>query len=181
MARLFIVAFLGKPRTDDAEHAKEVPPIMWVPLAILGFLALFSAYGPISETLQARGHADFGHFFGHFGLTAILSLAGLVLGVFGAWKLYAGRDADPVRIPLFANKFYFDEIYLGIVRVCQDFVAMLLDSLDKYVIEPLTTRLPAMAATGTGYVLRLIQVGNIQGYAFLFAAGVVALIWFLVF
>ena len=33
----------------------------------------------------------------------------------------------------------------------------------------------------TGFVLRLFQVGNLQGYAFLFGAGVVALIYFMIF
>ncbi|MCB1092814.1 MAG: NADH-quinone oxidoreductase subunit L, partial [Verrucomicrobiae bacterium] len=177
MTRLFVVAFLGKPRTDHADHAHEVGPIMWVPLAILAVMAVISAY--ITGPLEAKGGEGVGHF--HLSLTAILSLAGLVAGVLGGWKLYAGRDRDPICIPLFARKFYLDELYLGIVRLFQDFLGMTLDALDRYLIEPLTVRLPALAAMSTGYVLRLFQVGNLQAYAFLFALGAVVLIWLVVF
>ncbi len=37
------------------------------------------------------------------------------------------------------------------------------------------------AAWGCGFVLRFLQVGNLQAYAFLFGLGVVALVYFLVF
>ncbi len=174
MTRLFVVAFLGKARTGQSDHAKEVAPIMWVPLAILAVMALFSAY--LTGPLKASGHAEF-----HLSLTAVLSLAGLVVGVFFGWKLYLGRESDPVTIPLFANKFYLDEIYDGIVRGCQDFVAMTLDAIDRYAIEPLTARAPALGAVGLAYVLRLFQVGNLQAYAFLFGLGAVVLLWLLVF
>jgi NADH-quinone oxidoreductase subunit L len=174
MTRLFVVAFLGKSRTDHADHAHEVSPVMWVPLAILAFMAVFSAY--LTGPLEAKGHLEF-----HFSITAILSLVGLVVGVLAGWKLYAGRDRDPISIPLFARKFYLDELYLGIVRLFQDFVGMTLDAIDRYFIEPLTTRVPALAAMGAGYVLRLFQVGNLQAYAFFFGLGAIALIWFVVF
>jgi NADH-quinone oxidoreductase subunit L len=174
MTRLLVVAFLGKPRTKDADHAHEVGPIMWVPLAILAVMAVISAY--ITGPLEAKGHVEF-----HMSLTAILSLVGLVIGVLAGWKLYAGCSRDPVNIKLFANKFYLDELYLGIVRLCQDFVGMTLDAVDRYLIEPVTVRLPALAAMGAGYVLRLFQVGNLQGYAFLFGLGAVVLIWLVVF
>ncbi|MBL9151274.1 MAG: NADH-quinone oxidoreductase subunit L [Verrucomicrobiales bacterium] len=174
MTRLFVVAFLGKPRTKDADHAHEVSPIMWVPLAILAVMAVISAY--ITGPLEAKGHVAF-----HMSLTAILSLAGLVVGVLAGWKLYAGCDRDPVNIKLFANKFYLDELYLGIVRLFQDFVGMTFDAVDRYLIEPITVRLPALAAMSSGYVLRLLQVGNLQAYGFLFGLGAVVLIWLIVF
>jgi len=180
MARLVIVAFFGKTRTKDADHAHEVAPIMWVPLVILAIMAIFSAYGFISSPLLARGHADFGHLFSHFGLTAILSLTGLVVGVGAAIFLYKGKSKDPVNIPLFRNKFYLDEIYLGIVRLFQDSVAAFLDFVDRFVIDPLVARFPAGLAVTTGSFLRVFQVGNVQSYAFFFGVAVVALILFLI-
>ena len=44
MTRLFVVAFLGKHRSENAGHAQEVGPLMWVPLALLAVLAIFSGY-----------------------------------------------------------------------------------------------------------------------------------------
>lgn len=152
--------------------------MMWIPLAILAVMALISAY--ITEPLKATTPE---HAVGalHFSITAVLSVLGLVVGVFFAWKLYAGRDSDPLNIPLFANKFYYDEIYAGVVKVGQDFVGMTFDAIDRYLIEPLTVRAPALGAVGLGYVLRLFQSGNLQAYAFLFGLGAVVLLWCLLF
>lgn len=179
MTRLVIVAFFGKTRTKDADHAHEVGAIMWVPLVVLAFMAAFSAY--LSKPLLARGYADFGHLISHFGLTAILSLIGLVVGVAAAIYLYKGKSKDPVSIPLFRNKFYIDEIYLGMVRLFQDSVAAFLDFVDRFVLDPLVARFPAGLAVTTGSFLRVFQVGNVQSYAFFFGVAVVALILFLIF
>lgn len=180
MTRLVIVAFFGKTRSKGADHAHEVGPIMWVPLVILAGMAVFSAYGFVSSPLLARGHADFGHLFSHFGLTAILSLTGLVVGVAAAIFLYKGKSKDPLNIRLFRNKFYVDEIYLGIVRLLQDSVAAFLDFVDRFVIDPLVARFPAGLAVTAGSFLRVFQVGNVQSYAFFFGVAVVALILFLI-
>ena len=180
MTRLVIVAFFGKHRTKEADHAHEVSPIMWVPLVILSIMALLSAYGIFSSPLLARGHADFAHFFGHFGLTAILSLIGLVVGVGAAIMIYKGRDKDPISLPLLRDKFYIDEIYLGIVHLFQDAVAAFLDFVDRYMLDPLVARFPAMTALAAGSFLRVFQVGNVQTYAFFFGAAVVALLLFLI-
>ena len=180
MTRLVIVAFFGKNRTKDADHAHEVGPVMWVPLVILAVMAALSAYGFISSPLLARGHADIGHLIHHFGLTAILSLTGLVVGVGAAIFLYKGKSKDPLSIPLFRDKFYLDELYLGMVRLFQDSVAAFLDFVDRFVIDPLVARFPAGLALGAGSVLRVFQVGNVQSYAFFFGVAVIALILFLI-
>ena len=180
MTRLVIVAFFGKARTKDADHAHEVGPVMWIPLALLAVMAVFSAYSFVSGPLLARGHADFGHFFGHFGLTAILSLVGLVVGVGAAVRFYKGRDKDPIRIPLFRDKFRIDEFYLGLVRVFQDTVAKGLDCTDRYLVDPLVARFPAMTALAAGSVFRVFNSGNVQNYAFLFGLAAVAVVLYLV-
>jgi len=180
MTRLVIVAFFGKGRTDDADHAREVGPVMWIPLALLAFMAVFSAYKPITEPLLASGYGSFSHLVEHFGLTAILSLLGLVVGVAGAFLLYRGRDRDPVHIPLFARRFYLDELYIGLVRLFQDGVAAFLDIVDRYIVDPLVARLPALSAMAAGQILRVFQIGNVQVYAYFFGAAVLALVFYLI-
>ena len=180
MTRLVIVAFFGKNRSDNADHAKEVGPTMWVPLALLAFMAIFSAYDFLTGPLMANGHADFGHLFGHFGLTAILSLTGLVVGVSAAIYFYKGKEKDPISIPAFADRFYIDEIYEKLIAIFQDGASKVCDLLDRYFIDPIVARLPAMTAMTTGSILRIFQMGNVQTYAFMFAIAVVALILFLI-
>jgi len=181
MTRLIIVAFFGKNRSDNADHAREVGPTMWVPLALLAFMAIFSAYDFLTGPLMANGHADFSHLFGHFGLTAILSLIGLIVGVGAAIYFYKGKDKDPISIPAFANRFYIDEIYEKIIEIYQYRVTTVCYLLDRYFIHPIAIHFPAITAITTGSILRIFQMGNVQTYAFMFAIAVVVLILFLIF
>jgi len=52
--------------------------------------------------------------------------------------------------------------------------------VDRFVIDPLVARFPAMSALAAGSFLRVFQVGNVQSYAFFFGAAVVVLIAFLI-
>ena len=45
VTRLFIVAFLGKPRSENSDHAHEVGPLMLLPLILLSVLAVGAGYG----------------------------------------------------------------------------------------------------------------------------------------
>ena len=180
MTRLVIVAFFGKNRSDNADHAKEVGPIMWVPLAILAFMAIFSAYKPISGLLLANGYGSFGHLVEHFGLTAILSILALIVGVAAAIFFYKGKDSDPINIPIFANRFKIDEFYIVLVRVFQDAVAAFLDIADRFIVDPIVARFPALSAMAAGQFLRVFQIGNVQAYAYFFGVAVLALIFYLI-
>ncbi|MEM7014901.1 MAG: NADH-quinone oxidoreductase subunit L [Verrucomicrobiota bacterium] len=199
MTRLVIVAFLGKPRTESADHAKEVPPIMWVPLTLLAVLSLFSAYDGFSEPLMAyvehhgpaaaesAGHhgesgpsGESGHGHDHkshgYGLM-ITSIIAMLIGVVGAVLLYRGRDKDPINIGILAKKFYLDEIYLGFVRWLQDLPGYILHAIDELLINGLIVTGSAKLTEGVGRVLRRVQTGHLQTYAGIFAVGVVILLW----
>jgi NADH-quinone oxidoreductase subunit L len=52
--------------------------------------------------------------------------------------------------------------------------------VDRWIIDAGAVGGSSRGAWGIGAVLRLIQVGNLQAYAFLFGVGVVALIYFAV-
>lgn len=80
-----------------------------------------------------------------------------------------------------ANKFYIDEIYLAIVRIFQDTLAWIVKGLDYLLIDGLGVRGSSGLAAGLGSLMRRIQVGNLQVYAFLFGLGVIMIIYFAVF
>jgi NADH-quinone oxidoreductase subunit L len=181
MVRLLVVTFFGKPRSEHAEHAHEVKPIMWVPLLLLAVFAVLSAYPFLAGPMLAQGNADVAHLFGHWGLTATVSLIGLIVGNITAVLLYRGRDTEPLKLPLLKNKFYIDELYLSIVRHVQDALAKGSDFVDRFLIDPLVARFPAFGAMGAGSLLRLFQVGNVQVYAMAFGVGALLLLALLLF
>jgi NADH-quinone oxidoreductase subunit L len=133
MTRAFVVTFLGKPRSDDASHAHEVGPVMWIPLAVLAILAIVSGFGFVSEKLNATRPE-------HIANTTVLiaSIATLVLGVGAGFVLYRGRESDPLSIPLFRERFYFDVIYDNfVVRYFQDAFAAIVHFFDELLINGL--------------------------------------------
>lgn len=177
MTRLLIVAFLGKPRTDSAHHATEAPMVMIFPLAILAILSIISAYDFPATWLQAMKPP---HVEGH-QTVFWASITALVLGVGAAIRLYRGKDSDPVSIKLFANKFYFDEIYAVVVRVCQDRLAWIVTALERVFVDGIIARLPAAIIARLGAATRMLQGGHLQGYTFLLGGGVIAVVYLVVF
>lgn len=177
MTRMFVVTFFGKPRTEHAHHAIEAPIIMIFPLAVLALLTLVSPIGPVARLLQAMEpkHAE------NHPTVMIASICALLVGVGGAFFLYRGKDKDPLNIKLFANKFYFDEIYAFIVKVFQDGLAWLITGLERLVVDGLVARLPAFIATRLGSAARVLAGGQLQSYTFLLGAGVLLVIYLVIF
>ena len=177
MTRLLIVAFFGKPRTDSAHHATEAPMVMILPLAILSIFSVLSGYDVLAAPLQAMKPP---HVEGH-QTVLFASLAALILGAGAAIYLYRGKDKDPISIKLFANKFYFDEIYTVIVRVCQDGLAWIVTALERVFVDGIIARLPAAIIARLGAATRMLQGGHLQGYTFLLGGGVIAVVYLVVF
>ncbi len=180
MTRLVVVAFLGKARAHGADHAHEVPLLMLVPLIVLAVPSLLAGFSFFAGTVLGPFYPI--HKGSMIGLTFFVSLATLVAGVFFGWKTYAGKASDPLAskslAKLFANKFYFDECYTKAIRLFQDGLAQVSQLLDGLLIDGLGVRGASGLASGTGNLLRRLQVGNIQGYAFLFGLGVLLLVSF---
>jgi NADH-quinone oxidoreductase subunit L len=172
MTRLFAVAFLGKARSEAAHHGHDCPRRMTWPLVILAFLSIFGAYGAVPHWFGIE-HGDAPKIVPTLAILAFLTGTGV------AWMLYAGAEKEPLSLPLFRNKFYFDEIYGAIVAGTQDVLAFIAAGVDAIVLT--VVRAVGGLTLGLGYALRLFQVGNVQAYAFIFGLGVVTLIYFLVF
>ena len=173
MTRLFVVAFLGKARDFNARESREVSPIMWVPLAVLAVFSLFSSY--FSESLKVP-HPDI-----HApAFVLAISVATLLIGSFAAWMIYRNRESEPYPIRAIANKFYFDEIYGRLIRIFQDGTASLARGIDQILIDGIIVRGSAGLTGGFGAFLRRLQVGNLQGYAFIMGMGVIIVLYLLI-
>ena len=178
MTRCVVVAFLGKSRSENADHAHEAPMIMIAPLLLLSIFAIFSGYGFFTDRLQALvPHAE--HAEGH-GLVMTVSILALLAGAGLSFFLYNGKEKDPLNIKLFANRFYIDEIYAVIVKVFQDRLAWLVTGLDSIFADGLVARLPAAIACKVGRTARAIQSGHLQGYTFALGAGLLLAIYLVV-
>jgi NADH-quinone oxidoreductase subunit L len=180
MTRLFVVAFLGKHRSHGADHAREVGPLMWVPLVLLAILALFSGYSFINRFSPAlpEHHSN----VPHLNFVSMISLTALVIGVAIGFILYNGKEKDPVNIPLFRERFKFDWFYDNIlVHFFQDIFAAFIHFFDEFLINGLLVGGLSRTAASTGNLFRKVQSGSLQGYAFAFGLGVIFVIYFTVF
>lgn len=182
MTRAFVITFLGKTRSKNAEHAKEVGPLMLIPLLALAGMAVLSGFPFLSGALNAiRPIHEHGHAEGHT-VILIASIASLVLGLLAGFVLYSGKEKDPLSIPLFRNRFYLDAIYeKGIVKYFQDGVAAIVQFIDEILINGILVGGLSRLAESIGSLFRKAQSGNLQAYAFTFGLGVLLLIYFTVF
>jgi NADH-quinone oxidoreductase subunit L len=115
---------------------------------------------------------------------ACLGLAAFFVGLAAAWGLYAKAESDPLPASfaevcvVLRRKFYFDEIYAELIALTQDALAQCADAVDYFGIK-LFVRLIHGFTELTGRGLRLLQTGNLQTYALLFAAGIALVLYFM--
>lgn len=176
MTRLVVVAFTGKSRSKNADHAHEAPVIMIIPLVLLAIPSLTSQW--LTEPLQAaqiHGHGE-----GHYVVMAA-SIVVLFVGFLLGLRTYKGREKDPVNLPVLANKFYFDEFYAGIVKYAQDRLAWLVNAFEKIFVDGLTVRVPTALVNVLGGGFRRMQSGSLQTYTFLLGLGIVVAVYLAVF
>jgi NADH-quinone oxidoreductase subunit L len=193
--RLFFVVFYGKEKSELPSHAHESPAVMTLPLIVL---AIFSVIGGvigiegIYRTMfagEAETSAGFTATliapFNHSPLAASLGILAVVVGFLGAFALYAKADKDPLPEKLgglavaMKNKFYFDEIYEVTFVRAHDFIAAVMDWVDRWLVEGLCIGLVRGGTDLTGRGLRLLQTGNLQTYTFLFVLGVAVALYFI--
>lgn len=185
MGRLFVIAFLGKPNSEHAEHAHESPWTMWLPLAVLAVFAAGGGYMLLyPEVVRPvlEGSVPHAHGSDHTVLVIISAVASLI-GLAGAFFFYRpGASEDRLETtvkPLWSlsrSKFCFDEIYGWYVRAIQQRVADILDFIDALVISGFGMRGVAGVAGLFGLLGRKLHTGNIGFYVWWFFAGIL-LIW----
>lgn len=140
--------------------------------------------GPLLEGLSTGlNEALFGP-FNHNALAATLGLFAVFLGVSLAWACYGNAKSDPLPgslggwARLLKGRFYFDEIYSGVVVPLHDCAAAVTDWADRWLLGGLVIRGLHGSVELVGRALRLVQSGNLQTYTFLFAAGLAVVAWF---
>ena len=180
MTRLYVVAFLGKNRSENASHAHEVGPLMFGPLVILAILGVIAGFPFVAGKLAPALPEHAGEF--HVNFLFWISLGALILGAGSGFALYAGKEKDPLSIPLLQNRFYIDGFYDNfLVRYFQDAFAAIIAFFDEFIINGLLVGGLSRTAESTGNLFRKVQSGSLQGYAFAFGLGVILVVYFTVF
>jgi NADH-quinone oxidoreductase subunit L len=149
---------------------------MTVPLIVLAFLATLGGFAffarnfvtlPVEKAVAISVPA--------------LAIVALILGSGLAIAVYRNRTNDPVDVEVLRHKFYFDELYSWLIYWTQELLGHVSAFFDRWIIDAGAVGGGSRGMWGIGALLRLVQVGNLQAYVFLFGLGVVAIIYFAVF
>ncbi len=176
MTRLVVVAFFGSPRSESAAHGAESPPVMTIPLVLLAIPAALGGFGFFAHRFLALPNEK-----EHLLAVPAIAFVALLIGVLSAIMLYRKRTSEPVDIELFRNRFYIDEFFNWLIRSTQGLLASLSGFIDRWILDGAIVRGLSGGTWGSGFLLRLLQVGNLQAYGFLFGLGIIGLIYFTVF
>jgi len=184
MIRLWKIAFLGSPKSDNAEHAHENGLVITIPLVLLAIGSLFGGFAwfypgalkPVIEAGIALNHGE-----GHSTAMAF-GIGAWALGLIGAWIFYgAGAKEDrfekalPPVFGFLKKKFFFDEIYGFYVTQIQDRVASALHIIEQIFLSGLIIRGMAGVAGLVGIGLRSLHVGSLHVYVYWFIGGLALL------
>ena len=188
MARLVTIVFFPAKREHSEHHSHGIHEGDWrivTPLLILAVLSVIGGFFPIKDLVtgpHAHGH-DAHH--GALGL-ALLSLGFAAFGALSGFFLYANRTTDFLKtLPgvktaagVFERKFYFDDLYDLMIQYVQEKIARVMDIIERYVIVEWSVNGLARFTRSTGNLLRGLQTGMVQFYAFFFVAGISLMLYF---
>jgi NADH-quinone oxidoreductase subunit L len=183
MARLFMLVFTGKSRSEGAAHAHESSAAMTVPLAILAVLAVVAGFVFVPEANSWLGDWLTDGKAGTESLewtVMLLSTAAAVAGLGLGWWMYrsAGEktQAEPTGLARVLNrKYYVDELYQLIIVTPLHKLAQLLQLVDDFIIDG-AIRAVAAGVRGIGYVGRRVQNGQVQTYGLVTLLSIVVII-----
>ncbi|MGA9774707.1 MAG: NADH-quinone oxidoreductase subunit L [Candidatus Dormiibacterota bacterium] len=186
--RVVWVAFFGEPRSANAEHAHEAPPLMLIPVVVLaglatvvGFLNIdFAGFAPVT-VFQAFLQPVVGVPAAHASalVDGMALLAGVLLSLFGVgvvWAVYGkglvSREFIPQHAPwlyqLSFRKFYWDEIYdATLVRPSVAMAVGVRRLVEPGVFDAAVSGVRD-AVVSLGSDLRTFQTGFVKDYALWF-------------
>jgi NADH-quinone oxidoreductase subunit L len=176
VVRLLVIVFFGNSRSEVARQSKESPLVMTGPLIVLAILAALGGFGFFARNFLALPIEKEAAF-----LVPTLAFGALIVGSGLAIVIYRNRTREPIDVEVLRRKFYFDEFYAWLINWTQELLAQISAFFDRWIIDTAAVDGSSRGTWGIGALLRLIQVGNLQAYAFLFGLGVVAIIYFAVF
>jgi NADH-quinone oxidoreductase subunit L len=195
MGRLVCVAFFGTARSEGVRAAHDPPGGMHGPLLVLAVPSVFAGWWGLDAWLgRALGAAEHGTVswseivfgpFNHAPMAAMFGIAAVLFGFSAAWALYRGAATDPLPAragwlaSVLRRRFFLDEIYTWLIALTHEALAAAAAAADRWLVAGVLVRGAHGTTELVGRGLRLLQTGNVQTYALIFAVGS-AVILFLV-
>jgi NADH-quinone oxidoreductase subunit L len=176
MARLFIVVFLGKARTPTAKSSDEAPVVMLIPLVILAILSAIGGFDFFAGQFVVIPHEK-----ELIVWVPVLAVGAMIVGLGTASVVYRNQTSEPWDIEFLRRQLYIDDLYEWLIGATQESLARIAAFFDRWIIDTVGVRGVTGGTWGSGALLRLLQVGNLQAYSFLFGLGIVFLIYFTIF
>jgi NADH-quinone oxidoreductase subunit L len=206
MFRLLSLTFDGEKRWDSGKHPHEAPPTMTVPLVILAVLSAIGGFAGIPASLgggnaiehwldpifeQANEKMVLGAHDAQLleYVLMALSVGVAVVGIYLARAWYLKKSVVPDRLStrfatlykLLLNKYFVDEAYdtAVITPTVKGSEKLLWRVVDIGMIDWCVNTL----ASAVGFIsktVRVVQTGVAQSYVFVFIAGVVAIVGWLI-
>ena len=194
--RAVFMTFTGPVRVpkEAGHHAHESPPAMTTPLLVLAVLSAlaglvlfvtnalsnFLAATP-SLTAPAVARTAVPHVF-HWDI-AIQGTLAAAIGIAVAAIGHLGRRSDSPQLErylgplgtLFANKFYFDQIYAALIVKPLEALAMVTAFFDRTIVDG-TVDAIGQVPLAWGSAIRRMQSGLVQRYALAGVVGVLAIV-----
>jgi NADH-quinone oxidoreductase subunit L len=190
LGRMLFLTFFGEPRSDEARHAHESPPVMWVPLAILGFGVVTAGWlnvtpeGRLAGFLEAiTGPVPTGaglDVVALAGIAVVLALIALASTwwIYGSgrvdWRAFRDRLEPLPRAAL--NGWYVDRAYdTVIVQPAKTGAWITAYVVDARIVDgffgAIAGGVRRLADRG-----RLLQTGFVRSYALVVFLGAVAIL-----
>jgi NADH-quinone oxidoreductase subunit L len=199
MSRLVFLTFFGERRWPQGRHPHESPPLMTLPLVVLGLLALIA--GALLSTFTGQGgriQSWLEPLLGRPPETTAPALSPVALSVIAtvvafcgagvAWYLYGSgrvqwlvlRERYAAAFRVTTNKLYVDQVYeFFTVRLGGALARVLAGPVDEGVIDGAVNGVAREVAAAAGRGRRL-QTGFVRTYAVGVLGGAVLLLAFLV-
>jgi len=199
MSRLLFLTFFGERRWPDGRHPHESPPVMTVPLVVLGVLAVVAGFALSTFTgAGGRFQGFLEPVLGHqphegtsataFWLSAVATGMAAV-GAGTAWLLYGSGRVDWLAMRVrfapawrtLAERLYVDQVYeFFTVTLGRAVAAFLAVTVDQRAIDGAVNGVAELVGAGARSGRRL-QSGLVRSYALGVLGGAVLIVAFLVF
>ena len=194
--RAVFMTFTGPVRVpkEAGHHAHESPSVMTMPLVVLAVLSAFAGLvlfatnalsgflaATPSLTAPALARTAVPHVF-HWDI-AIQGTLAAAIGIAVAAIGHLGRRSDSPQMErylgplggLFANKFYFDQIYAALIVKPLEALSLLTAFFDRAIVDG-TVDAIGQVPSAWGSAIRRMQSGLVQRYALAGVVGVLAIV-----